>query len=851
MKKLFSLLVVLITTTCLWAYDIQVGDLCYNLDDSNYTAEVTQQSYSSNYSGLTYVVIPESINSYGSTYSVTSIDDYAFKNCYSLTSIIIPNSVMNIGYNAFEGCSSLTSIDIPDSITTIESCFINCHSLTSVTIPNSVTIIGHEAFRNCSSLASITIPNSVTSIGQMAFYGCSSLKSIEIPNNVNKLGGGLFYGCSLLERVALSDNLLEMTAGVEEIFIGYGMPSKDKVVYGEAKYLRYHRGFFEGCSSLKSIELPSSIKNIGVRAFAKSGIESISLPTTTISKETFSECHYLTSVTLSNSVTLIEDSAFYDCYNLKELKCYSAIPPMTNFSSGGGFSSINQNGATIYVPCDYLHSYVSDDVFGMFKNIKCIEASAIKTNGVKVSTTSNSAIFSWQKETNAAAYTIDIYQDDALYASLNFNSQGQLKNISYAPSRDNQSRVTTAEKTVAGYRFTIEGLNTDTQYSYDFIVSNEDNNVIKSYSGYFTTGSGAGTTDFVTINEVACGTYVWYGQELTESGIYTQTLKNALGNDSVVTLELTILPDAIVNEYNITLSKEDFPYEWRGQQINAGGTYTDAITYANSECDSIIYVLNVTVASTPQVDKTCGDNLSWEYSSSVLLITGYGEMYDFTASSAPWNTEKNDIKYILLPENLNNIGSFAFANCNYISTISIPSSIVKIGDGAFENCRLLTTISFANKGQLTTIGNWAFYNCHELKDVVIPEGVTEIGHAAFYGCTYLKDLTLPASLQSIADNGFAGCSKLAQIQVNAIIPPQVDARTFEDVDRSIPVIVPDESVEQYKSAPVWKEFNVRGKIGTSVGNITSTTNNVQKIIRDGQLVIVRDSKTYTVMGVEL
>ena len=739
MKKLFSLLMVLITTTCLWAYDFQANGLYYKITSNvePYTVEVTAEE---------------------------EFDGYVEYSTYPQT------------YN------NQTIINIPSTIKHGDNVY------------------------------------TVTSIANATFAKCYSLVSVTIPHTVTKVGKGLFYGCTSLQDVTLSSNIQNIT------------PFYEYHRTGGTTWDAIERGFFEGCTALRNVTLPINLKEIGSRTFANSGVESI---------------------TLATNIAYINDYAFYNCKYLTKLICYPSTPPVTDFTSEGGFSTTNYNSLTIYVPCDYLHSYVSDDVFGMFKNIKCIEASSIKTNGVKVSTTSNSAIFSWQKETNTAAYTIDIYQDDALYTSLTFNSQGHLKNISYAPSRDSQSRVTSAEKTVAGYRFTIEGLNTDTQYSYDFIASNEDNNVIKSYSGYFTTGSGAGTTDFVTINEVACGIYVWYGQELTESGIYTQTLKNALGNDSVVTLELTILPDAIVNEYNITLSKEDFPYEWRGQQIYAGGTYTDEITYANSECDSIIYVLNVTVASTPQVDKTCGDNLSWEYSSSVLLITGYGEMYDFTASSAPWNTEKNDIKYILLPENLNNIGSFAFANCNYISTISIPSSIVKIGDGAFENCRLLTTISFANKGQLTTIGNWAFYNCHELKDVVIPEGVTEIGHAAFYGCTYLKDLTLPASLQSIADNGFAGCSKLAQIQVNAIIPPQVDARTFEDVDRSISVIVPDESVEQYKSAPIWKEFNVRGKSSTGVDNIISTTNNIQKIIRDGQLIIVRDGVEYNAVGQEL
>ena len=97
----------------------------------------------------TDVVIPSTIDGK----RVTSIGDYAFYNCTSLTSVTIPDSVTSIGYRAFYNCESLTSVTISDSITSIESrTFYNCTSLTSVTIPDSVTSIGWGAFYGCESL---------------------------------------------------------------------------------------------------------------------------------------------------------------------------------------------------------------------------------------------------------------------------------------------------------------------------------------------------------------------------------------------------------------------------------------------------------------------------------------------------------------------------------------------------------------------------------------------------------------------------------------------------------------------------------------------------------------------------
>ena len=112
------------------------------------------------------------------------------------TNYTIPNNVTTIENWAFGGCNSLTSINIPNSVTTIgDGAFAYCKSLTNINIPNSVTTIGEGAFWGCDSLISINIPNSVTKIGNSAFEHCKSLTSINIPNSVTKIEGGAFRCC--------------------------------------------------------------------------------------------------------------------------------------------------------------------------------------------------------------------------------------------------------------------------------------------------------------------------------------------------------------------------------------------------------------------------------------------------------------------------------------------------------------------------------------------------------------------------------------------------------------------------------------------------------------------------------
>ena len=144
-----------------FSYTHQGKTLYYNITSDN-TVEVTYPSdnyFQNNNYVSGDVVIPSSVTNNGTTYSVTSIGNYAFRSCSGLTSVTIPNSVISIGEGAFYRCSSLTSITIPNSVTLIgEGAFYGCNGLTSI-ISNAVVppALGNKVFPNPNS-CNVTVP---------------------------------------------------------------------------------------------------------------------------------------------------------------------------------------------------------------------------------------------------------------------------------------------------------------------------------------------------------------------------------------------------------------------------------------------------------------------------------------------------------------------------------------------------------------------------------------------------------------------------------------------------------------------------------------------------------------------
>ena len=223
------------------------------------------------------------------------------------------------------------------------------------------------------------------------------------------------------------------------------------------------------------------------------------------------------------------------------------------------------------------------------------------------------------------------------------------------------------------------------------------------------------------------------------------TFSTSNGCDSTVTLHLTVLPEAVMIEESVTLNEEQLPYIWRGQSCDHAGVYTISEPFANYPyCDSVIYVLNLTV----DAPNKCGDHLYWHYSNNTMTITGYGAMYDdpdiLSYRTQDWYPAR--VNNIVLPEAITHIGNVAFADCANLTSIVIPSSVTSIGDGAFSWTGLQSVTIPAS---VTDLGEQVFEACNGLHTVLYESEPRSINNQTIHpliGCVRLDTIIAPAAL---------------------------------------------------------------------------------------------------------
>ena len=264
----------------------------------------------------------------------------------------IKEGVRIICDNAFQFCSSLNSVVIPDSVTSIGAwAFDGCESLDDIVIPDGVTSIGDYAFNGCESLTGIVIPDSVTSIGTWTFCGCSSLKYISIPKSVICLNGNPFFNWHG-KLDCLSPYF---------IYDNKVLFNKDK-----SKIITFRD------KNTTSYVIPDSVTSIENGAFyGCSFLNSVLIPKSVISigEGAFEFCSSLSSVVLPDGVTSIGKSAFRGCRSLSDIVIPDGVTSIGDYAFNGCESltgivipdSVTSIGTWTFCGCSSLSSLVIPD----------------------------------------------------------------------------------------------------------------------------------------------------------------------------------------------------------------------------------------------------------------------------------------------------------------------------------------------------------------------------------------------------------------------------------------------------------------------------------------------------------
>lgn len=300
--------------------------------------------------------------------TIEKINTEAFYDCENLEQITIPENTKFIGENAFKNCSSLTKITLPKCLEQIApSTFENCKNLVSIKLPKSVKSIGSNAFRNCSSLEKIKFNTNLAVISNHSFDKCTALKQISLPDSVTELGEYVFWDCSSLKKVKLSNKLTHISTGLFRdcsSLVSVNIPNTVTEIDSWA---------FENCISLKEILIPSSVEKIYSYAFENcTNLTDAKIDGCVYFFEyTFLDCKKLKNVTFPPEIKSLGHDTFKNCTSLKTITI-----PKTSYCIIGDIFKGCINLEKVIIHSDIKECRINGSAFADCKNLKSIELPA-------------------------------------------------------------------------------------------------------------------------------------------------------------------------------------------------------------------------------------------------------------------------------------------------------------------------------------------------------------------------------------------------------------------------------------------------------------------------------------------
>ena len=742
---------------------------------------------------------------------MTSIGNYAFEYCSSLTSVTIPESVTSIGNWAFSDCSSLPvennlryadtylveAVDKTLPTYSIKEgtkwiggrAFSDCSSLTSITIPNSVTSIGNYAFSGCSSLPvennlryadtylveavdkelfTYSIKEGTKWIGTSAFEYCSRLTFITIPNSVTSIGYMAFYDCTSLAKT----NYIGDIDGWCDIEFGNGSANpmccshnfyindqevKDLVIPNTVD--RIHNYAFYGCSSLISITIPNSVTSIGEEAFyGCSRLTSITIPNSvaSIGSSAFSYCSRLTSVTIPESVTSIGKEAFYRCTSLAKTNYIGDIDGWCGIEFGNGSANPMCCSHNFYINDQEVKDLVIPNTVDRIHNYAFYGCSSLISITIPNSVTSIGEEAFYGCSSLKSIFSLPLLPP--AIESYAFSSNVYDDATLYVLSLDYRTHdVWKRFNNISLISICSEGICYKVIPKSGAVLS--ESLLTENSFNTFTSVSVAGTQRWSFDSE--------YGAKMSgyqNNATHTNEdwlISPALDLEGCSSATLTFLhafgPKAQVPtsssqkaQYTIWVSND-----FEGDVESATWTQLSGMEYGTTAW-GYVSSSDITIP-TENLKANC--RVAWKY-----ICTSSSATWEIKNVSVSATTDANDKPQLQVIN-----GEIPYSGDIVIPAVvkynDLDLEVISISSTAFRGCDSLNSITIPES--VTSIGEETFEGCSSLTSITIPNSITSIGSSAFEGCSSLTSITIPNSITSIGSSAFEGCSSLNSIIWNA------------------------------------------------------------------------------------